>query len=309
MKHVVLVIPVHNEEGNVKILIETIHAVFQPLPYSYNLILVDDGSKDNSLEIIREYALKDERVKFISFSRNFGHQNALKAGLDMAEGDCAISLDADLQHPPDLIPLMLQKWEEGFDVVYTIRKDTTDLSYLKKKTSHIFYRILNYLSNIDFEKGTPDFRLLSKPVLNVLRNFNEYQIFLRGLVKWMGFKQIAIEYNQHSRLSGASKYTFKKMAAFALQGITAFSIRPLYVAAYLGFSISFLSLLYLPYVLYSYYFGYAVSGWASVIVTIAFFGGLQLTILGVIGIYLGKLFMQSKRRPQYIIKETNLHER
>jgi glycosyltransferase involved in cell wall biosynthesis len=309
MKHVVLVIPVHNEEGNIKILIETIHAVFQPLPYTYNLILVDDGSKDNSLEIIRMIALNDERVKFISFSRNFGHQNALKAGLDMAEGDCAISLDADLQHPPDLIPLMLQKWEEGFDVVYTIRKDTTDLSYLKKKTSHIFYQILNYLSNIDFEKGTPDFRLLSKPVLNVLRNFNEYQIFLRGLVKWMGFKQIAIEYNQHSRLSGASKYTFKKMAAFALQGITAFSIRPLYVAAYLGFSISFLSLLYIPYVLYSYYFGYAVSGWASVIVTIAFFGGLQLTILGVIGIYLGKLFMQSKRRPQYIIKETNLHER
>lgn len=309
MKHVVLVIPVHNEEGNIEILIQTIHAVLQPLLYTYNFILVDDGSNDNSLKIIRQLALKDERVKFISFSRNFGHQNALKAGLDMAEGDCAISLDADLQHPPDLIPLMLQKWEEGYDVVYTIRRDTTGVSYLKKKTSHIFYQVLNYLSNIDFEKGTPDFRLISQPVLNVLKNLNEHQIFLRGLVKWMGFKQIAIEYNQQSRLSGSSKYTFKKMTALALQGITAFSIRPLYVAAYLGFGISFLSLLYIPYVIYSYYFGYAVSGWASVIVTIAFFGGLQLTILGVIGIYLGKLFMQAKRRPHYIVKETNLYER
>jgi dolichol-phosphate mannosyltransferase len=248
MKHVALVVPVYNEEENIHHLVDAIRAVFHHLPYSYDLLLVDDGSTDRSLNIIREIAANDQKIKFISFSRNFGHQNALKAGLDMAEGDCAISMDADLQHPPNLIPVMLQKWEEGYDVVYTIRKETAEVGYLKKKTSHLFYTVLNQVSDIDFEKGTPDFRLLSKPVLNVIKNIAEYQVFLRGLVKWMGFKQVAIEYDECKRSSGFSKYTFKKMAAFALQGITAFSTRPLYAAAYLGFIISFLSLLYIPYV-------------------------------------------------------------
>jgi dolichol-phosphate mannosyltransferase len=309
MKHVALIIPVYNEEGNIATLTGAIRNVFAGLSYDYSILFVDDGSIDGSLKVIRAIANNDERIKFISFSRNFGHQSALKAGLDKAEADCAITLDADLQHPPEVIPLMLRKWEEGYDVVYTIRKDNAEVGYIKKQTSHFFYSILRWLSNIDFEKGTPDFRLLSRPVLSVIKTLTENQIFLRGIVKWIGFKQVAIEYDQNKRTAGASKYTFKKMAAFALQGITAFSTRPLYAAAYLGFSISFLSLLYVPYVIYSYYFGHAVSGWASVIVTIAFFGGLQLTILGIIGLYLGKLFMQAKGRPTYIVRETNLYER
>lgn len=290
-------------------LMAAIRAVLDPLPYKYIIMLVDDGSTDRSLEIISTYASEDERIKYISFSRNFGHQNALKAGLDHIDGDCVISLDADLQHPPSLIPAMLQKWEEGHDIVYTVRKDSSDLSRFKRKSSSFFYRMLNWLTEIEVEKGTPDFRLISRPVVNVLKSFNEYDLFYRGLVKWVGFKQCALEYEQSDRLYGKSKYTFKKMFRFALQGITSFSIHPLYAAAYIGFAISLLSLLYIPYAIFSYYFGHAISGWASVIVTIAFFGGLQLTILGIIGIYLGKLFMQSKGRPLYIVKETNLYGR
>jgi polyisoprenyl-phosphate glycosyltransferase len=309
MKHVELVVPVYNEEGNVSILVDAIKKEFEGLPYTFNVLLVDDGSRDASLKVIKQLAAEDERIKFISFSRNFGHQNALKAGLDMADADCVISLDADMQHPPGLIPVMLQRWEEGFDVVYSVRKEEADIPYFKKKTAHAFYRVLSRLADLDFEKGTPDFRLISRPVLDVVKNLNEYDLFFRGLIKWMGFHQIAVEYDQQKRLSGSSKYTFRKMAGFALQGITSFSTRPLYAAAYLGFIISILSVLYIPYVLYSYYFGHAISGWASVIVTIAFFGGLQLTILGIIGVYLGKLFMQAKRRPLYIVKETNLYEK
>jgi polyisoprenyl-phosphate glycosyltransferase len=307
MKHVSLVIPLYNEDGNIRILLAAIEHVFSGLPYTYTAILVDDGSKDNSLQVVREMAEQDGRIKYISFSRNFGHQNALKAGLDMAAGDCIISLDADMQHPPSVIPTMLARWEEGYDVVYSVRKEAGGVSAFKKRSSNIFYKLLNWLSEVDVEVGTPDFRLVSRPVIDVLKNLNEYDLFYRGLVKWVGFRQIAVEYVQDERLSGKSKYTVRKMMRFALQGITSFSIHPLYAAAYLGFGISLLSLLYLPYALYSHYFGYAISGWASVIVTIAFFGGLQLTILGIIGIYLGKLFMQAKQRPLYIIKETNLY--
>jgi polyisoprenyl-phosphate glycosyltransferase len=309
MKHVALVIPVFNEEENIKVLVAAIKAVFEQLPYTYNIILIDDGSRDGSLQVVQELSKTDDRIRFISFSRNFGHQNALKAGLDHANADCAISLDADMQHPPSLIPEMLQKWEEGYDVVYTVRKSADGLSVLKKRSSSIFYKVLNWLSEVDVEVGTPDFRLVSKPVIEVLRNLNEYDLFYRGLVKWVGFKQTALEYEENLRLAGKSKYTFKKMFRFALQGITSFSIHPLYAAAYLGFFISVASVLYLPYALYSYYFGHVISGWTSVIVTVAFFGGLQLTILGIIGIYLGKLFMQAKGRPLYIVKETNLYER
>lgn len=309
MKHVALVVPLYNEEANVAVLVTAVKAVFANLPYTYTIILVDDGSRDASLQVVQQLATQDPCVKYISFSRNFGHQNALKAGLDHADADCVISMDADLQHPPAMIPVLLQKWEEGFDVVYTVRKTAEGLSPLKKRSSSAFYQLLNWLSEVDVEVGTPDFRLVSRPVVEVLRNLNEYDLFFRGLVKWVGFTQVAVEYEENKRLAGKSKYTFKKMFRLALQGITSFSIHPLYAAAYIGFFISVASLLYLPYVGYSYYFGHMISGWASVIVTIAFFGGLQLTILGIIGIYLGKLFMQAKGRPLYIVKETNLHER
>jgi len=303
-----IVVPVHNERENVAVLAKTIKRIFAGLSYRYNLIFVDDGSSDITLHEIKKLAVQDSNVKFISLSRNFGHQAAIKAGLDKADGDCAITMDGDMQHPPRLIPQLLEKWEQGYDVVYTVRKEDKKLPFFKRTTSNLFYKLLNSLSDIKIEKGTADFRLMSRKVVDVLRDLQEYEPFFRGLVKWAGFKQFAVEYEPDERKSGVTKYTSKKMIRFALQGITSFSIRPLYAATYIGFTCAALSTLYIPYALYSYYFGYTISGWTSVIVTIVFFGGLQLMILGIIGIYLGKLFMQNKHRPVYIVKESNIHE-
>lgn len=306
-KKVSIIIPVYNECGNLLLMIEAIRKEFTTLPYDYNIVFVNDGSSDNTLTFIKKFAADYPEVGYISFSRNFGHQNALKAGFDLSNADAVISMDGDMQHPPSLIPELISKWEAGNEVVYTIRKDQKELPMLKRKTSNVFYSILNKLSSIELERGTADFRLLDKKVVDVLRDFNEYDLFWRGIVKWLGFKQIAVEYTPSERASGTSKYTLKKMMELALKGITSFSTKPLSIAIYIGFISSFLSILYLPYALISYYYGHVISGWASVIVTIAFFGGIQLMILGIIGIYLGKLFMQSKNRPLYIVSESKLN--
>jgi dolichol-phosphate mannosyltransferase len=303
---VTIVVPVYNEKENVPLLICALQQVFAALPYRFDVIFIDDGSNDETLAEIKKQATEHVFLRYVSFSRNFGHQAAIKAGLDMAEGDCVISMDGDMQHPPQLIPLLLEKWEEGYDVVYTVRKEDDNLPYMKRKTSSLFYRLLNRLSDIEIEKGTADFRLLNRNVVNVLRSMEEYDLFFRGLVKWTGFKQLPVAYMPDQRRCGTSKYTLKKMMRFALQGFTSFSIRPLYVAIYIGFVFALLGGLYIPYAFYSHFFGHAISGWTSVIVTISFFGGLQLMILGIIGIYLGKLFMQNKKRPVYIVKESNL---
>lgn len=306
-KKVCIIIPVFNEEGNINTVAAAIKNEFEKLAYQYYLLFVDDGSTDGTLKIIESRSLADEKIKFISFSKNAGHQAALKAGIDYADADCAISMDGDMQHPPTLIADMLAKWENGYEVVYTIRQDQKELSFIKRKTSSLFYRLLSLLSNIELEKGSADFRLLDRKVINQLKQLKENDIFLRGIVKWIGFKQVAIEYQPMERHSGASKYSYKKMLSLALQGITSFSTKPLYVATYIGFFFSIASLAYIPYAAYSYWFGHAVSGWVSLIVTVAFFGGLQLMILGIIGLYLGKLFMQSKGRPMYIIDKTNIN--
>lgn len=306
MKKISIIIPVCNEKGNIPLMIDTLTNVLMPLPYQYKIIFVNDGSTDGTTEILKDESSKNNHIYFINLSKNFGHQNALKAGLDFSDGDAVISLDGDLQHPPTLIPELIKHWEDGNDIVYTIRKDHHEVPAMKRKTSNMFYNFMNRLSDIDIEAGTADFRLMDKRVVGVCKNFSEMDLFWRGLVKWIGFKQIGIAYQPEERKFGKSKYTYKKMVQFALKGITSFSIKPLSIAIYLGFTFSILSLLYIPYAIYSLIFGHPISGWASLIVTIAFFGGLQLMILGIIGMYLGKLFMQSKRRPHYVIKETNL---
>jgi dolichol-phosphate mannosyltransferase len=305
-KKISIVVPACNEEGNIPILVDALEEVMGPLNYEYQLIFVDDGSSDGTLALLKAISTIKTHIRYIGLSRNFGHQNALKAGLDLAGGDAVIMMDGDMQHPPALIPILLEQWEAGNDIVYTIRKDHQDMPMMKRKTSNMFYNLINNLSDIELEQGTADFRLMDRRVVDVFREFKETDLFLRGLVKWMGFKQSGIEYEPAERLKGKSKYTMKKMIRFALQGITSFSTKPLYIATYLGMSFSLISLLYVPYIIYSYYFGQAISGWTSIIATIAFFGGLQLMILGIIGMYLGKLFLQSKQRPHYIVKETNL---
>lgn len=308
MKKISIVIPAHNEEGNIALVHQKIKEVFDGLSnYDFEIIFVNDGSRDNTQQRLEELSAKYKEVKFIEFSRNFGHQPAVKAGMDLAYGNAVISMDGDLQHPPEMIPEMIRKWEEGYDIVLTIRKYPKQISYFKRKTSDFFYKILSSLSDVNLTKGGgSDFRLMDANAVEVMRNLNEDDLFLRGLTSWMGFKQTGIEFTANERLSGESSYNLKKMITFAFTGITAFSVKPLYIAAYLGFLFSGFSVLgYGIYVMYSFIAKTEISGWASLIMTIVFFGGLQLIILGIIGIYLGKIFKQVKDRPNYIIKNKN----
>ena len=305
-KKIAIVIPSFNEEGNIEIMAKSIKDTMQVLPYDYELIFVDDGSSDNTLIKLKELSQSYDNLFFVELSRNFGHQNALKAGVDIANANAVITMDGDMQHPPELIPELLKKWEEGYDVVYTRREDDKSNSYFKRKTSKGFYSVMNYLSEVKFEPGTADFRLMDEKVVAVFTDFSENELFIRGLVSWLGFKQFALDYVPAERFSGKSKYTMKRMMRFAIQGITSFSTRPLHIAIFLGIGLSFFAFVfYIGYVLYSMYFGNVISGWASVISTIVFFGGLNLIILGIIGMYIGKLFIQSKQRPNYLIRSTN----
>lgn len=308
MKKISIVIPAHNEEGNVASVHEKIRQVFSGLnDYDFEIIFINDGSRDQTQQKLEELSKKYSEIKFIEFSRNFGHQPAVKAGMDHAHGNAVISMDGDLQHPPELIPEMIRKWEEGNDIVFTVRKYPKEISWFKRKTSDFFYKILSKLSDVNLTKGGgSDFRLMDANAVEVMRSFNEDDLFLRGLTSWMGFKQAGIEFTANERLSGRSSYNLKKMVTFAFTGITAFSVKPLYIAAYLGFLFSGLSVVgYGIYVVYSFISKTEISGWASLIMTIVFFGGLQLIILGIIGIYLGKIFKQVKERPNYIIKNKN----
>lgn len=308
MKKIDIVVPCYNESENIRPLYEAIKEVFaKELPdYDFNLLLVNDGSHDSSLLVLQQLAKEDNRVKYLSFSRNFGHQLAVKAGLDHAFAPAVISMDADLQHPPALIPTLIRKWEEGAQVVATLRTYPEEISKKKRKSSQQFYKLLNLLSDIEIKEGSADFRLLDQAVVEVIRHMRENEPFLRGMVPWVGFTQVYVPYTAQARYAGETKYTLKKMFQLALSGVTSFSVKPLYFAVFLGFFFSLLSVLYIPYVIYSFLNGSEISGWASLIMTIVFFGGLQLIILGIIGVYIGKIFMQTKERPVYIIQEKHL---
>jgi polyisoprenyl-phosphate glycosyltransferase len=307
-KKLSVVIPSFNEEGNIEELATRLLAILKNTPYAYEVIFIDDGSSDGTLDKLKGLGKLDENLFYLELSRNFGHQNALKAGYDFATGDAVISMDGDMQHPPELIPQFIEKWEEGYDVVYSTREYQDDTTIFKTKTSDLFYKMINSLSDTKLEKGTADFRLIDRKVANVLVQLNENGLFMRGLIKWLGFKQYAINYQADARFSGKSKYTIKRMVKFAVEGITAFSVRPLYMATGIGVFFSFASLLYIPYIAWTFMYGHEAPGWASVLATVVFFGGMQLMVLGIIGTYLGKLFMQAKQRPNYIIRSTNLKD-
>jgi len=301
-----VIIPVFNEEGCLKIIAERV-AVIMSAYSDFELLFIDDGSSDNTLSILKQLHTSDRKINFLSFSRNFGHQNALRAGTMYARGDCIISMDGDLQHPPELIPRLIEKWREGYDIVYTIRKDVQGTSLYKKTTARMFYSLMNGLSDINFEQGEADFRLIDRIAAEELNKLSENAIFFRGIVKWMGFKQIGIEYVPDKRFWGKTKYSRKKMLALAVSGITGFSIKPLRISTLFGISIAFLSLLYGMYALYIKFFtDKSVEGWTSVFFMVTLIGGIQLIILGIIGEYIGNIFLESKKRPHYIIKENSL---
>jgi dolichol-phosphate mannosyltransferase len=274
--------------------------------YDFTILFIDDGSTDQTLAVIQSIAADDNKVKYIELSRNFGHQFAIKAGLDHTDAEIVIMMDCDLQHPPELIPMMLKECERGYEIVRTHRKETDHESYFKKKTSSLFYSLISKFSEIHIEEGSADFRLVTGKALEQLRKFNELDLFFRGLIKWMGFKQVSIEFQPNKRQHGETKYTYAKMFSLGLRGFTSFSTKPLYFSAYFGIVISIISLSFLPYVLIALFSGETVAGWASIMLTIAFFGGLNLLVLGIIGVYLAKLFMQNKSRPHYIIRNASL---
>lgn len=299
-----VIIPAYNEETNIMILTKKVIEQLEICRDDYEIIFIDDGSSDGTASKIKELHEQNPCIKLVSLSRNFGHQKALKAGIDHSSGDCVICMDADMQHPPELIPQLLEKWRQGYDVVYTIRKETKDASIFKITTSKIFYWLINKLTEVDIKEGAADFRLMDKKVVDELKRLNETFLFIRGLVSWVGFKQVGINYAASSRYSGVSKYSVRKMMKFAWDGITSFSIAPLRLAISIGTIISLLSFLYGIYVLAIVLFtDKAVPGWASILISILFIGGIQLLCIGILGEYLGKMFIEAKRRPIYIVKD------
>ena len=300
-----IIIPCFNEEDNIAALFSRLKEVLERLP-DHEILFIDDGSCDSTLKAIQNLCDVNDKVKFISFSRNFGHQNALRAGFEYAIGDCAITMDADLQHPPEMIEEMVEKWHKGgYKVVYTVRKPSNSESLFKRTTSFLFYKTMAFLSDIDLAVGAADFRLLDRSVLEEIKRMPEASFFVRGMVSWIGFSQCPIEYVPSARFSGESKYTFKKMFLLAIDGMTSFSIRPLRIATVFGTIFSVIAFLYGGYAAYQKIIGGVVAGWTSIIICILLIGGIQLIMLGIIGEYVGNILIESKKRPSYIIASSS----
>lgn len=306
-KKISIVVPAHNEESNVGVLIEELE---KNIPSKdYEIIFVDDGSSDATLQTLVKHAKTNKHIKYISFSRNFGHQAALRAGLAHSTGDAVISMDADLQHPPSLIPKFIELWQDGYDVVNTLRQNSGNESYFKKTSSSVFYKLLNFMSDLHMEEGAADFRLLDRKVVDVINAQTETDLFLRGYINWIGFKQINLPYIVGERFSGTSKYTLKKMLKLAGSGVTQFSVKPLHLAFSFAALAMVASFMYVLYAIGTLFLGHTVPGWLSLVVLIVFLQGIQFLLIGLIGEYLGRTFMQTKHRPEYIVKDTNTTEK
>lgn len=299
-----IVVPVYNEEEVIHETYRRLTEVMHSTKEAYELLFVNDGSRDRTAEIIKEYSEQDPAVVLLDFARNFGHQIAITAGMDYARGEAVVVIDADLQDPPELILEMIEKWKQGFDVVYAKRTKRKGETYFKKQTAAMFYRFLRAMTDIDIPLDTGDFRLLDRKVCNQMNSIQEKNRFVRGLVSWVGFKQIAVEYERDERLAGESKYPLKKMLKLSMDGITSFSYKPLKLASYAGVTLSGIGFIYLLVVLYLKLFtDSTITGWSSLIVIQLFFSGIILIILGMIGEYIGRIYDETKNRPLYIVRE------
>ncbi len=301
-KLISVVIPVYNERENLKLLVAELLDVLAP--EDSELIFVDDGSSDGSMDLLTELCSSHDQIIIVRLSRNFGHQAALRAGLDKALGDCVITMDADLEHPPKLIKEMVELWRQGFDVVSTIRHDHSEIRVFKKLFSNLFYKLVNAISETHFTQGTADFRLLDRKVVDLIKPMAERDLFMRGMVSWLGFRQVSIPYDRGRRHAGDSKFSYRKMFDLSISGITSFSERPLILSVLFGVVFAGLSFSYFLYALYAHFFAQTtLPGWTSVIASLLLVGGVQLLVLGVIGIYIGKLVQQVKARPSYVISD------
>lgn len=298
-----IIAPVYNEEAVLPELYRRVKLVLDELGEPWELVLVNDGSRDRSAEVIAQLHQQDERVRGLSFSRNFGFQIAVTAGLDHVQGDAVILADADLQDPPEIFPQMIAKWRQGFDVVYGVRVSRVGETWFKLFTAKMFYRIIHRITSINIPLDTGDFRLMDRRVVEAIRRFPERNRFLRGMVPWVGFKQTGIEYERQARFAGDSKFgSVRQMLPFAVDAITSFSYFPLQLATYLGFIIAGLSALAILAVIYLRLFNlHALTGQATTLVTVLFLGGVQLISLGIIGEYLGRIYDEVKGRPLYLV--------
>ena len=299
-----VVAPCFNEEGVLHELYRRISQVLDGSGETWELVLVNDGSRDRTPEIMRELHAQDDRVKVVDFARNFGHQIAVTAGMDYAQGDAVVLIDADLQDPPELILEMLAKWREGYEVVYAIRAERKGETWFKEFTAKMFYRIIYKITDIDIPMDTGDFRLMDRKVVNALKTMHEKHRFMRGMSVWVGFRQTGVKYVRAERYAGETKYPLKKMLKFAMDGITSFSYFPLQLATYIGFVAALLAVLGIIVTIILRLSGsHAFLGQATTLVSVLFLGGVQLICLGILGEYLGRIYDEVKGRPLYIVRE------
>lgn len=304
---ITVIIPVYNEEDNINMLHERLASVLSQLTDQYEMIFINDGSRDNSMQMIKALSKEHQEVRYIDFSRNFGHQIAVTAGLDKSNGKAVVIIDADLQDPPELIIEMYKKMQEGFQVVYAKRKQRKGESLFKLWTAKLFYRILSKITSISIPVDTGDFRIMDRKIVNILKEMPEKNKYLRGQISWIGFNQTYVEYERQERQAGETGYTFRKMLHFALDGITGFSDLPLKIVTYFGFIVSIFAFFVMLYALYSrYIIEDYVPGWASLMIVILFIGGIQMIAIGIIGEYLSRMNNNIRNRPLYIIRDTNL---
>ncbi len=300
-----IVVPCYNEEPNIDYLFERLISVLEPLEMTYEIVCVNDGSKDNTLKLLVEYHQRNPAIKVVNFSRNFGKEIALTAGIDYTTGDAVIPIDADLQDPPELIGELIAKWREGYDVVYATRRSRQGESWVKKFTAQSFYRVIQGLTSVKIPPDTGDFRLMDRKVVESLKQLPETNRFMKGLFSWVGYQQTSILYDRDPRFKGQTKWNYWKLWNFAIEGITAFSSKPLKIWSYVGILISLISFIYAGFlVIRTLILGTDVPGYASLIVAILFLGGMQLLSLGILGEYLGRIHYEVKRRPLYLVRES-----
>lgn len=298
-----VVIPAYNEELVLRETHKRLSTVLTISGYDYELIFVDDGSQDRTPEILQDLADRDPHVRALRFSRNFGHQVAVTAGIEHAAGDAVVLIDADLQDPPEMILDFIEKWQEGYDVVYAVRKSRAGETWFKKVTAKLFYRLLQRMIDIPIPLDTGDFRLMSRRVVDILNAMPEKHRFVRGLVSWIGFRQVGLEYERQERFAGVTKYSLSKMVRFAFDGITSFSFKPLQLAGILGMysaGIGFIGILIILYL--KLFTRLTVQGWSSLMVVALFLGGIQLLILGMMGEYIGRMYDEVRHRPLYVLQ-------
>jgi glycosyltransferase involved in cell wall biosynthesis len=305
-----VVLPVYNEERNVAAMAERLAEIAGPFG-SYEILFVDDCSTDRSLSEIKGLAVRDRRIRFVAFTRNFGHQAALRAGLRYARGDAVILMDCDFEHPPELIPAMIAEWRKGAKIVVTERTSAPrQLSFLKSLSSRLFYRLLDAIGDVRIEPGSADFLLLDRSAVNTINRFETREIFLRGLVRWLGYPLAKLTFTQGTRQEGESKFTLRRMIDFAVMGIIAHSVKPLRIAIHLSLLFAAIGVLLLVYSLASFLWSaHTVAGWTSVMSAIALLGAGQFLVLGIIGEYIGRLLGESRKWPVYVVAETEASNR